>query len=182
MIARALLIAGLSLVAAVATATAQSPCTAGNGASKSCTVTSTITMVVGKTTRLEVGSTSLTLFNNTVSATDYVAGSKTAGSLSFTLRANAAANVTLSAATANFGYAGSASPAPTKSVSTLQWSSNNGSSWNNMTTTGAQIATAAAATSGTTPAQPITFRTLLGWTSDPPGTYTVTLNLTITAP
>jgi len=117
---------------------------------------------------------------------DYEAGFKTAGSLGLTAYTNngtaptPGVAVTMAAATTNFGYSGTASPTPTKAASTLQWSINSGGTWNNMTTAGGTVLTAPGATAGTN--QTVIFRTGLSWTADPPGTYTLTLNFTITAP
>jgi cytochrome c1 len=144
-------------------------------------------MTVIKMTRLEIVPSSLTLLaSGDATVPDYEAGFKTAGSLGLTAYTNngtggtPGASVTMAAATTNFAYSGTASPTPTKAASTLQWSINSGGSWNNTTTAGGTVLTAAGATAGTT--QNVIFRTGLSWAADPPGTYTLTLNFTITAP
>ena len=144
-------------------------------------------MTVIKMTRLEVAPSSLTLLaSGDATVPDYEAGFKTAGSLGLTAYTNngtaptPGVAVTMAAATTNFSYSGTASPTPTKAASTLQWSVNAGGSWNNTTTAGGTVLTAAGATAGTN--QTVIFRTGLSWTADPPGTYTLTLNFTITAP
>jgi len=163
-----------------------SSCTAGNGSTASCSLNFTMAMTVNKTVRLEASSGSLSLANNDASAAEYVAGFKTQGSLTLTARANTGIAVTIAAATTNFSYAGSASPAPTKAASTLQWSTDN------FATAGVNLSTVAATiipstglgNAGATQAtfRTLSFRTGLLWASDPPGTYTLTLNFTVTAP
>jgi len=178
---------GVALVLGSARAVQAQGCTTGNGANASCTAPFTITMTVIKMTRLEIAPSSLTLLaSGDATVPDYEAGFKTAGSLGLTAYTNngtaptPGVAVTMAAATTNFGYSGTASPTPTKAASTLQWSINSGGTWNNMTTAGGTVLTAPGATAGTN--QTVIFRTGLSWTADPPGTYTLTLNFTITAP
>jgi hypothetical protein len=156
-----------------------------NGKGASCSTSFSIAMTVQKTVMLDVDPSALTLPNLDVSSIDYAAGFKTAGSLALTGRTNDNSSpggmaVTIAAAAANFTYTGNASPAPNKTVGTLQWSTNGGTTWNNTSQTGATVLSTTAPTAGAN--QTVTFRTGLGWTTDPPGTYTLTLNFTITAP
>lgn len=179
---------GIALVLGSARVAGAQGCTAGPGAKDSCTATFPITMTVIKMTRLEIVPSSLTLLaSGDATVLDYEAGFKTAGSLALTAYTNngapsttPGASVTMAAATTNFSYSGTASPTPTKAASTLQYSVNAGGSWINTTTAGGTVLTAPGATAGTN--QTVLFRTGLSWTADPPGTYTLTLNFTITAP
>lgn len=169
------------------TANAQTTtCNTGNGTGAACALSFTMAMTVNKTVRLEASSSSLALVSGDASAADYAAGFKTAGTLTVTARANTGVVVTMAAATTNFSYSGSASPAPTKAASTLQYSTDGfATSGIAVTTSGGPIIPStgtlnAGATSGTS--KTVSFRTGLQWAADPPGTYTLTLNLTITAP
>ena len=161
-------------------------CNTGNGANGSCDLNFSMAMTVNKTVRLEVSPSSLSLVSGNASAAEYFAGFKTNGSLVVTARANSGVAVTMAAATTNFSYAGSASPAPTKAASTVQWSTDGfATAGVNLSTVSATIIPStgsgtAGATTGTS--KTVSFRTGLLWAADPPGTYTLTLNLTVTAP
>jgi hypothetical protein len=180
-----------ALLACTARGAAAQSCTTGNGAHDDCSggtgiISIPMAMTVGKTVRLEASASSLALASGDLSAADYAAGFKTAGSISITARANTGIAVTLAAATTNFTYSGSVSPAPTKAASTVLWS------LNSFATAGTALSTSggtviantgsgnAGATTGTTAT--VSFRTNLGWATDPPGTYSLTLNFTVTAP
>lgn len=174
------------VIATPGNAHAQNSCNTGNGANASCSVDITAAMTVNKTVRLEASASTLALASGDLSATDYAGGFKTAGSVVITARANTGIAVTLAAASANFSYSGSTSPAPTKAASTVSWSLNAFSTAGTALSTGGGTIIAntgagnAGATAGTSAT--VSFRTNLGWTTDPPGTYSLTLNFTVTAP
>src|SRR5689334_9468947 len=161
-------------------------CNTGNGNNGACNLNFSMAMTVNKTVRLEVSPSSVSLISSNATAAEYVAGFKTNGSLVVTARANSGVAVTIAAATTNFSYAGSASPAPTKAASTVQWSTDGfATAGVNLSTVSATIIPStgsgtAGATTGTS--KTVSFRTGLLWAADPPGTYTLTLNLTVTAP
>jgi hypothetical protein len=174
------------VISAVGNAHAQNSCNTGNGSSANCNVDITAAMTVLKTVRLEASASTLALASGDLSAADYAGGSKTAGSVVITARANTGIAVTLSAASANFSYSGSASPVPTKAASTVLWSTNAFATAGTAlgTTGGTIIANTGVGNAGATAgaSATVSFRTNLGWTTDPPGTYSLTLNFTVTAP
>jgi len=170
--------------ASVAAAAQTVSCTTGNGAKASCPTPLpqiAFTLVVPRVVQLTLSASSLNLMNNDVSATDYEAGSKSAPSLTVTAFADTAAVITMAAATTNF----TAPAGVTKPASTLQ-ASLDGTTFNGLTTAGTTVMTIAAGGQGHGTiggkVQIIAFKTLLGYTSDPPGSYSLTINFTITAP
>ncbi len=153
-------------------------CDTGNGANSACPGAQvTISLAVPRAAQLTLSASTLSLINNSLAAEDYEAGSKTNGSLTATAWADTGAVVTMAAATTNF----TAPAGVTKAASTLQASVDGGSTWNGLTTSGATIITIPAGGSSGT-AKTIQFRTLLGYTTDPPGTYSLQINFTVTAP
>jgi len=183
--ARVKLCLASALLASLAslTAAAQSVCTTGNGNNAQCSVSPQINfaLTVPRVVQLTLSASSLNLINNDVSATDYEAGFKSAPSLTVTAFADTAAVVTMSAATTNF----TAPAGVTKAASTLQ-ASLDGTTFNGLTTAGTTVLTIGAGGQGHGTiggkVQIIAFKTLLGFTSDPPGSYSLTINFTITAP
>jgi hypothetical protein len=169
-------------------ATAQtSACTTSNGNNAQCNVTPQLnfTLVVPRVVQLTLSVSSLILINNNAVAEDYEAGFKAAGSLTATVWADTGAVVTMAAATTNF----TAPAGVTKAASTLQ-ASVNGGAFTGLTTGGVPIISVGAGGSGgsggssgtsTNPVS-ISFRTLLGYTTDPPGSYSLTIKFTVTAP
>jgi hypothetical protein len=166
-------------------------CTTSNGTTGDCAsgtgiISISMAMTVGKTVRLEASSSTLSLASGDLSAADYESGSTTAGSVVITARANTGVAVTVAAATSNFSYTGNAAITPTKAATTVLWSTNAfATSGTQLTTSGGTVIPSTGsgnggATAGTSAT--VSFRTSLGWTSDPPGTYSLTLNFTITAP
>ncbi len=170
--------------AGVAAAAQTVSCTTGNGAKSSCPTPLpqlSFTLVVPRVVQLTLSASSLNLINNNVSATDYEAGFKSAPSLTLTAFADTAAVITMAAATTNF----TAPAGVTKPASTLQ-ASLDGTTFNGLTTAGTTVMAIAAGGQGHGTiggkVQIIAFKTLLGYTSDPPGSYSLTINFTITAP
>lgn len=142
---------------------AQTACTLPNGNNKTCTTLAmTVSMQVPNATRLSMTS-SLTLPNNDVKASDYTAGFKASGTVSLTAKSNATANITMTQSPSPATYSG------------FEWSTD-GTTFNSPSA----LFSTVGATSGLT--KVITFRTKLLWASDTPGSYTQTLNFTITAP
>jgi hypothetical protein len=173
---------GAGLVARESAAGQTVSCTTGNGQNASCnTGQLAFALTVPRVVQVTLNTSSLTLINGNAVAEDYEAGFKASGSIVATAFADTGAVVTLSAATANF----SAPAGVTKPASTLQFSLD-GTTWSGLTTTGATVLTIGPGGQGIGTVggrvQSIAFRTLLGYTTDPPGTYSLTLNLTITAP
>ena len=142
---------------------AQTVCDLPAGNNKSCiTPAMNITMQVPNATRLSLTS-SLALPNNDVKASDYAAGFKASGTVSLTAKSNTAANITITQSSSPATYSG------------FEWSTD-GSTFNSPST----LFSTPGATGGLT--KVITFRTKLLWANDTPGSYSQTLNFTITAP
>jgi hypothetical protein len=89
------------------------------------------------------------------------------------VRANAAWTLTIRGA----AWTGSGNNG--KLVADLNWTSTGGGAWNSMTTSAATLASGVA-TAGTDTT--VGYRTAWSLTSDTPGTYTMALTFTITAP
>jgi hypothetical protein len=170
---RALLVSVALATGLVATAEGQTvQCTTGNGQKANCvTGQLAFALSVPRVVQLTLNASSLTLINGDAVAEDYEAGFKDSGSIVATAFADTAAVVALSAATTNF----SAPAGVTKPASTLQFSLD-GTTFSPLSTNGQGIGTAGGKV------QIIAFRTQLGYATDPPGTYSITLNFTITAP
>jgi hypothetical protein len=121
-----------------------------------------VLMNVVATTRLEMVS-SLTPPNNDLTVADFSAGFKSIGTVQLTAKSNAAASISISSSTNPSGYSG------------VSWSTD-GSHFTDPST----LFTTSGATAGL--AKSITFRTKLAWAADAPGSYTQTINFTISAP
>ncbi len=140
-------------------------------------VTHTITVTITRATRLGASSSSVPL--GTPSSSDFDAGYGQTGGPTLTIKANAAWNVTLRGTQAIW----TASPSPAranKPVGDLQWALAAGGPFVNMTTTAATLTSGAAASAGTTVS--LSFRVKYAWLLDTPGSYSLPLQLTITAP
>lgn len=175
-------ISGVALAAAPAAA--QSTCTTANANNSSCNVSPQISfsLTVPRVVQLTLSASTLSLINGDALAEDYEAGFKTAGSLTATAWADTGAVVTMAAATTDF----TAPAGVTKPASTLQASLDGGTTWTGLTTGGATVITIGAGGQGNGAggglSQVINFRTLLGYATDPPGSYSLTIHFTVTAP
>jgi hypothetical protein len=170
----------LALPLLPALAAGQLTCTINsNGQNKPCDtpIVTTFSLTVPRVVQLTLSASTLALTSGPVSASDYETGSIVAGSVTATARADTGAVVTMAAATTNF----TAPAGVTKAASTLQASLDGGLTWNGLTTGGAQIVSIGSGGSAGT-AKSISFRTLIGYTSDPPGSYSLMINFTVTAP
>ena len=163
-------------------------CTANTTTCRVVTLAGSSAMTVPKLTSLSLGTGSLTLAATRLSAAQYAAGMVDGGALVVTARANAPWSVTFAPTTATFAYAGTLTN-PNKPASQLQWA--RGASCPAPAASYAATALGgnavfAAGTGAATPAagvsQQLCFRTALGWTADVPGTYTLQLTVTMTAP
>jgi hypothetical protein len=144
----------------------------------------TLSLTVPRVAQLTVSASSLSLANNNLAAEDYTAGFKNvAATLTVQAWADTGAVVTMSAASTNFSYTPSTGIATTKAASTLQASINGGTAAG-LTTAGTTVLTiGAGGSAGSNPAAAtISFKYLLGYATDPPGTYSLTINFTVTAP
>lgn len=130
---------------------------------------------------------SLSLSNSTttvptLTAADFALGYRDVAGPTVTVKANAAYRLTIQSTQRNWSYVG-AFAAPSKPASDLLWSRAAGGA----TTSAAESATlwpasglGAPATSGQS--VPLFYRTLWSWTTSPPGSYSIAVNLTLTSP
>jgi hypothetical protein len=68
-----------------------------------------------------------------------------------------------------------------KAIADLEWQLNGSSTWTSITTSDTQVASHTVRTITPTFTGTIRFRVRLRWVSDPPATYTATVNISITA-
>jgi hypothetical protein len=172
----AFLMAATLVLATASTAGAQvQNCTGTASAGpSSCTVTNTVSATVPYVARLTLSQAATTL--TAPAAADFgTTGVVDAAAITIDVKANSAYTLTASAATANFsGPSGSAKRAGTLAFTT------NASTYTALSTTGGTVGTGSAATAGTV--FTIGYRTAYAWTVDAPGTYSLAVNYTLTAP
>lgn len=139
-----------------------------------CTVTNTVSASVPYVARLTLSQAATTL--TAPSAADFGGtGVVDAAAINIDVKANSAYTITAAAATANFsGPSGATKPAGSLAFTT------NASTYTALSTTGATVGTGAAATASTT--YTIGYRTAYNWTVDAPGSYSLAVNYTLTAP
>lgn len=174
-----LAVAALALVAAVwfaPAAAAQATCGVARTAPTSCEPAGTqITTTVQRMVYLSITSPSFSL--TTPTNADFTGGGTTTktdlGAQVVTVRANAAWTITIRGA----AWTGTGNNA--KLVTDLNWTSNGGGAWNAMTSSAVSLASGTAtAGTGTT----VGYRTAWSLTSDRPGTYSMALTFTVSAP
>ena len=175
-----------ALVVAALAAGADAQCTTSTS---TCSVANlpSITETVPKLSSLDVSTASLALNASTVGGSHFLAGYVDGAALAVTAYANTAWSVTFAAGASSFGYSGSYAN-PSKAVGDLTWARSascpTAVAYAALTTTGAAVY--ASGTGSATPqtgvSQTLCFRTMLGWTTTVPGTYTVQMTFTITAP
>jgi hypothetical protein len=127
--------------------------------------------------RLSLSSSSVS-FTAPVEA-DYTAAFKAANGPTVTAKANRAFHVTVDASSSTFGYSGALTN-PGKPASDLQWATASGGPFSNNVGTAATLFSGSSGTAGT--AQAIFFRTNLSYAVDRPGSYTLTVRYTLSAP
>lgn len=183
----ALVLAALVAVAGGARP-ARAQCTTNTTTCRVATLAGSAALTVPRLTSLTVSGSALTLAASRLGAADYDAGGVDGGSLVVTATANAAWTVTFAPTTATFGYAG-AFANPAKPASELRWAraaSCPAAGASYVATAPAGNAVFASGTATATPqgglAQRLCFRTALDWARDVPGTYTLGLTITISAP
>jgi hypothetical protein len=155
----------------ICTRNGQGTCVIGDDA------THAIRITITQAIRLESSSGAVSLATPT--GLDYDAGFGLTVGPSLTMKANVPWTVTLRATQALW----TASPAPAranKPVTDLQWGVAAVGPFADLTTSTTTIATGAAGTNGTL--IPLHFRVKYAWTLDTPGTYSIPLQLTVTAP
>jgi len=141
----------------------------------SCTIT--VQMPVSDVLRLTLSAVTTSL--GTPVEADYTAGYVASTGPTATAKANRAYTVTVDATSANFTYSGSLTD-PVKPASTLTWPTTSGGPFTHNPGTSAALFTGSTGTSGTS--QGIFFRTTVSYAADRPGTYTLTVRYTLSAP
>lgn len=111
------------------------------------------------------------------------AGSTVVAGPSLTVRANAPYRVTVQSATTTWSYTGAASN-PLKPASDLSWGTTNAGPWVSSATSSTLWPTGTLTTAPATAGQTLSlfYRTLWTWTSTPPGSYSLPVNITLTSP
>lgn len=176
--ARARLLSGLValLFGATSAARAQTACNGGG----SCAVVVTLRLP-----RPYVASLALSQSTTAVpplTAADFSAGFKDVAGPTLTVKANAPYRVTIQAAQSRWSYTGSAA-APDKPASALLWSGSAAGPYTSSASSGTVWPiNSLAAPATASQSIPLFYRTQWTWTTSPPGTYTLPVNLTITSP
>jgi len=156
---------------------AQTSCTFTN--TVPCSFTLNVSLTPSNVLRLTLSSTSTT-FSTPVEA-DYTAGYIAAAGPTATAKANRAYLVTVDATTSTWAYASFGGLTnPSKPASDLKWATTVGGSFTNNVGSSATLLSGAGGTSGT--AQSVFFRAALAYSVDRPGTYTLTVRYTLSAP
>lgn len=172
------IIAAAAMSAVLAgTAQAQVNCTGSSSAHmQNCTATNQVSASVPYVARIQISAPTTTLTMPTAENFETTEGVSDANAVSLSVKANAGYKITASAATANWlGGSGS------KEVSDLSITTDNFANKSALSSTGTvAIATANAPTGGTT--YNIGYNVKYNWLTDTPGTYTLTVNYTLTAP
>jgi hypothetical protein len=156
---------------------AQTSCTFSN--TVPCSFTLNVSLTPSDVLRLTLSSTA-TAFAAPVEA-DYTAGYITASGPTATAKANRAYRVTVDSPAATWTYTpvGGLTD-PGKAASDLSWATTAGGTFATSAGAAATLLSGAGGTAGT--AQPIYFRARLNYATDRPGTYTLTVRYTLSAP
>jgi hypothetical protein len=167
----ALALAGVALLGLSQQASAQ-VCT-GNP----CSVTNAASVTVGTVLKLSLSSTSTSLTSPDTTAFNQ-GFQDDLSALTAKVKANRAWSLKISGATATWGASGAGARA-NKPVGDLAWSVSGGAPFTALSNTAASIASAGG-TSGTT--STVSYRTSWNYTLDTPGTYSMDVVFTATAP
>lgn len=158
-------------------AAAQTSCTFSN--TVPCSFTPNVSLTPASVLRLTLSATSTTF--STPVEVDYTAGFVAAAGPTATAKANRAYSVTVDATTAVWVYTPAGGLAdPSKPASDLKWATTVGGAFTHNVGTSATLLSGAGGTAGTT--QAIFFRASLSYTVDRPGTYSLTVRYTLSAP
>jgi hypothetical protein len=166
---------GLSIAASPASA----QCTA-SGAPASCGLPGSVSMIAGRVVRLQMsaGSTALTA----PTPADFDAGFNATTGPTLTVSANASWTLSVRAAAATWTATNTSPGAPartTKPAADLTWSTASGGSFASLSTSDVSLVTGSATAGNATT---IYFHTLYSWTLDTPGSYSMSIVLTLTSP
>jgi hypothetical protein len=169
-----LLAAGILGVVVPSRGAAQTSCTTTSGAGGTCSLTINMTLTTTDMLRLTLSAGSTTLTPPTL--TDYDNGGKNDNGPTATVKANRAWSVQVSAPATTFTPSGGSTY--NKPASDLLWGTAAGTYPNSMSTSAKLMngnATAGAS-------QQIFYRTKYFWDKDVPGTYSLQVNFTLSAP
>ena len=145
-----------------------------------CTVGASASLTIGGVVQLSVSSSNTALTPPT--AADYSAGFASTTGPTLTVWANTPWSLQLASTSAVWTAVSSVAGITawaSKPASDLQWSDGASGPWQPASTTGATLASGTR-TGGT--AVPIFYRTRYAWAADAPGSYSLTLLVSITAP
>jgi len=163
----------LALLLGRATAARAQTCT-GNP----CSVTNTASVTVGTMLRLSLSSATTPL--TTPDETSFDNGFQDdLGALTATVKANRGWTMSIQSGAASWTASGAGARAA-KPAADLQWSTSGGAPFTALTTSNATLGTSASGTASTV--RIISYRTLWDYTLDTPGTYSLDVVFTVTAP
>jgi hypothetical protein len=154
-------------------------CTA-SGAPATCTQAGSVSMTAGRVVRLQSSAASTTLTAPTPA--DFDAGFNATTGPTFTVSANAAWTLSLRAGSSLWTAVNTSPGAPArtnKPASDLTWSTAPAGTFLALSTTDASLFTGTATASKVTT---VYFHTAYDWTLDTPGSYSMAVVLTLTAP
>lgn len=167
---------GVALTVLPSLAAAQVACNGG----ASCALTVTLRLGRPQVFRLALSDGTTTV--PPLSSSDFATGFKDVAGPTVSVLANSPYRITVQAAFSTWQYSGSQAN-PAKGAADLQWSRSASGPWfasSNASTLWPASGSSAPATAGTT--VPLFYRTLWQWTSSPPGTYALPVNITLTSP
>jgi hypothetical protein len=170
---------GMAFGAVATPVIASAQCTA-SGAPASCNQSGSVSMTAGRVVRLEMNAASTPLTAPTPA--DFDAGFNATTGPTFTVSANAPWTLHLRASTAVWTATNTSPGAPArinKPAADLKWSTASNGAFSALTTSDVNLVTGAATASSATT---LYFQTLYDWTLDTPGSYGLTVVLTLTAP
>lgn len=170
----------LAWLGAAAAAPAQAQSCNVNGRNSSCNVTGNVTIQVGAATMVELPGSTISLSTPDLSA--YQAGFQGTVGPTATVRANRSWRLYISASTGTGYWTPSGGAWANKPAGDLAWSLALPGPYASLLVwpASAQIGSGAGATAGTSIS--LFFQTALDWNLDKPGTYTLTVLYTLTAP
>ncbi len=168
------------LGAAAAPARAQScPVT---GLNVSCNVTNNVSIQIVAATEVLLPSSGITL--STPDLTAYQDGYQNTAGPTVTVKANRSWRLNISASTATGYWTPTGGAWPNKPAGDLRWALSAGGTYTALKVDPAsdQLGSGSGATNATGTGIPLYFQTALDWNLDKPGTYTLTVLYTLTAP
>ncbi len=170
------LLLGMLLSGAWQPLAAQNSCSS----TTSCTVAVTFRLPQPNVVSLAISTSSTTI--PAVTAQVLSTGFADVAGPTITVRANAPYRVSIQSASPTWNYAGPATN-PQKPASDLRWSASAGGPWVSSATSATLWPTSslvAPATSGQSLS--LFYRSLWTWTANPPGNYSIPVNITLTSP